>query len=97
MPRITEEYLRQLPGYGLATAVIEYYFPDYPHIISVRTFTRQLHDACPDFPRLNEYIKWWVKQIDGKINLVTVGHVMLLQRRELKYVNGMYQLSATKH
>lgn len=95
--RITEDYLKRQPGYGLATASIIYRFPDYPHIISVRSLTRQFHDVCPDFPVLNEFIEWWKKQIEGQIEFVKVAHVLLLQQRELRYVDGVYRLDGTTH
>jgi uncharacterized protein Usg len=97
MTRFSDDDLKRLPGYGLTLACIIYRFPDYPHIISVRPIIRQFHDASPDFPRLNEFIGWWKKNIEGKIELVKVAHSLVLQQRELKLVDGMYVLKDTKH
>lgn len=95
--RITEEYLQLQPGYGQTKARIHYRFPDHPLIINPLWLMWEYNDAYPDFPRLNEYLAWWKKEIEGEIAFVTVAHTLLLKKTELRCVDGVYTLRATRH
>ena len=46
---ISEDFKRQLQGYGLTTAHILYRMPDHPSFL--QTYVWQEYDLCPHFPR----------------------------------------------
>jgi len=95
--RITEEYLKKQSGYGLTLARIHYRFPDHPLIINPLWLIWQYEDTCPDFPRLNAYLAWWKRKIEGDVAFVTVAHSLLIKESELRCVDGVYTLNATRH
>jgi uncharacterized protein Usg len=66
----------QLNGFRLTTAEILYHMPDHPDIL--QTFVWQLLDRAPDFPRLQQFLGFWVDNIEGRLHSVKVGHAEIL-------------------
>ena len=56
-----QDYCRQLEGYGLATANILYRRPDHRWLL--QTYVWQDYDLCPDFPVLNKFLKFSLREI----------------------------------
>jgi uncharacterized protein Usg len=44
---VSEDFIRQLQGYGLTTAKILYRMPDYPRVL--QTYVWQQYDLAPTF------------------------------------------------
>ena len=51
---VTEDFKRQLAGYGLTTARILYRRPDHRWLL--QTYVWQDYDLCPDFPVLQGFL-----------------------------------------
>jgi uncharacterized protein Usg len=67
---------RQLAGFSLTTAVILYRLPDYPSLL--QTYVWQDYDLHPCFPRLEQFLNFWSRNLEGKLFRVTVAHKKLI-------------------
>jgi uncharacterized protein Usg len=65
-----------LAGYSLTTAEILYRLPDYPSLL--QTYVWQEYDLHPLFPRLQAFLNFWSRNIEGKLFRVTVAHTQLI-------------------
>ena len=79
-----------LRGYSLTTAEILYRLPDHPSLL--QSFIWQEYDVHPLFPRLQEFLQFWSRNLDGKLYRVTVAHKKLIGPTELRLVSGDYRL-----
>lgn len=87
---ISEDFRRQVNGYGLTTAQILYRRPDHPWLL--QTYVWQRYDLCPDFPELNGFLDFWQKSLEGALHSVTVAHTKLIRPAEIKAVDGIFRL-----
>ncbi len=53
----SEDFRRQLAGYGLTTAQIFYRRPDHPWLL--QSYVWQEYDLCPNFPELQRFLEFW--------------------------------------
>lgn len=72
----------QLEGYRLTTAEIIYRLPDYRDLL--QEFIWQDLDLAPKFPRLQEFLGFWDRCIEGPIHSVRVASVALIKPAELR-------------
>ncbi|MGD9923768.1 MAG: usg protein [Pseudorhodoplanes sp.] len=86
----SEDFRKQVNGYGLTTAEILYRRPDHPWLL--QTYVWQNFDLCPDFPELNQFLRFWEKSIEGVLHTVTVAHSRLIRPSEIKAVDGVFRL-----
>jgi uncharacterized protein Usg len=86
----SEDFKRQLKGYGLTTAQILYRRPDHPSVL--QTFIWQEYDLCPKFPRLFGFLAFWQKSLDGPLHSVMVAHSELIKPAEIRSVEGVFHL-----
>ncbi len=93
MKRVSEDFVRQLQGYGLTTAEITYYFPDRPLIVSPNTLTLQMEDVAPNFPILYAYIDFWHREIEAKLHSIRYRHRYLIGPSEWRGVNGIISIN----
>lgn len=87
---ISEDFRRQVNGYGLTTAEILYRRPDHPWLL--QTYVWQHYDLCPDFPELQGFLDFWQKSLDGILHSVTVAHARLIRPAEIRAVDGIFRL-----
>ncbi|WP_022722222.1 usg protein [Rhodopseudomonas sp. B29] len=73
---VSEDFRKQVLGYGLTTAEILYWLPDHPNIL--QTYLWQEYDLAPDFPTLKGFLKFWKRDIEGKLHEVRVSHNRLI-------------------
>jgi uncharacterized protein Usg len=85
----TQDFQKQVEGYGLTTANILYQRPDHPWLL--QSYVWQNYDLYPDFPELQGFFLFWRKSLEGALHSVTVGHTRLI-RPEIKTVNGIFRL-----
>lgn len=57
-------------GYRLTTAEIFYHLPDHPLLL--QSYIWQEFDIPPNYPRLQSFINFWLKEIEGKLHSVKV-------------------------
>ena len=86
----TQDFQKQIKGYGLATANILYWRPDYPWLL--QTYVWQNYDLYPDFPELQGFLGFWQKSLEGVLHSVTVAHSRLIKPAEIKLVDGVFRL-----
>jgi uncharacterized protein Usg len=86
----SEDFRKQVNGYGLTTAEILYRRPDHPWLL--QTYVWQDYDLCPDFPELNQFLRFWEKSIEGVLHTVTVAHSRLIRPSEIRAIDGVFRL-----
>src|SRR6266571_1703731 len=78
----SNDFRRQIEGYGLTTARILYGRPDHPWLL--QTYVWQDYDRCPNFPVLNRFLAFWLKSLEGPLRSVTVAHARLIKPAEIR-------------
>ena len=76
------DFEQQLKGRRLTTAEIVYYMPDHPGLL--QEFLWQTLDQAPDFPRIQQFLGFWRREIDAVIHSVRVSHAGLVSPARLK-------------
>jgi uncharacterized protein Usg len=87
---VSEDFQRQLNGYGLTTAQILYRRPDYPWLL--QTYVWQEYDLFPQFPQLQGFLQFWQRSLDGVLHSVTVAHCKLIKPAEIRPIEGEFRL-----
>ena len=86
----SQDFKRQLGGYGLTTAEILYRRPDHPWLL--QTYVWQNYDLFPKFPELMRFLAFWMEKLEGPLHSVQVAHSKLIKPAEFKAVNGEFRL-----
>ncbi|MDB5546855.1 MAG: hypothetical protein JWR73_1716 [Tardiphaga sp.] len=86
----SEDFRKQVLGYGLTTAEILYRMPDHPSLL--QTYVWQSYDLFPKFPALQDFLSFWQLKLDGPLYAVTVAHCKLIKPAELRAVDGVFRL-----
>ena len=87
---VSEDFRKQMLGYGLTTAQILYRMPDHPSLL--QTYVWQNYDMFPKFPVLTDFLAFWQEKLDGPLHSVTVAHSKLIKPAELRAVDGVFRL-----
>lgn len=81
------DFVKQLDGYGLTTAEIQYRMPD--RLSQLQLFIWQQYDLAPQFPTLRGFLEFWQREIEGPLFSVRVAHARLIRPAEFRAVNGV--------
>ena len=76
------DFQAQLQGFSLTTAEIIYHLPDAQRLL--QSFIWQGYDMAPRFPKLEKFLAFWERELDGPIHSVRVAHAQLLRPLEIK-------------
>ena len=76
-------FRRQLQGYRLATAEILYRLPDHPSVL--QTYVWQDYDIDPEYPVLNRFLDFWMREIEGPLHSVRVAGKKLISAADMKH------------
>jgi uncharacterized protein Usg len=87
---VSEDFRKQLEGYGLTTAKILYRLPDHPRLL--QTYVWQEYDLWPRFPTLTRFLDFWSRELEGPLHSVTVAHSKLIRPSEFRHVGDMFKL-----
>ena len=87
---VSQDFVRQLEGYGLTTANILYRMPDHPSVL--QTFVWQQYDVAPRFPVLVKFLDFWSRELDSALHSVRVAHSGLIKPAEFNLVDGVLTL-----
>jgi uncharacterized protein Usg len=87
---VSEDFRKQVLGYGLTTAQILYRMPDHPSLL--QTYVWQNYDLCPRFPELFRFLAFWQKKLEGPLFSVQVAHSSLVRPAEIKAIDGVFRL-----
>ena len=86
----SDDFRKQVLGYGLTTAQILYRMPDHPSLL--QTYVWQNYDLFPKFPALTDFLAFWQEKLDGPLHSVTVSHSRLIKPAELRAIDGVFRL-----
>ena len=78
----SEDFRKQMAGYGLTTANILYRRPDHPWLL--QAYVWQAYDVCPNFPELQRFLEFWQTSLEGMLHSVTVAHSRLIKPAEFE-------------
>jgi uncharacterized protein Usg len=87
---VSDDFRKQVLGYGLTTAEILYRRPDRKWLL--QSYVWQNYDLFPKFPALRDFLAFWEKEIEGPLFSVTVAHSQLIKPAELRAVDGVFRL-----
>jgi len=87
---LSQDFCRQLQGYGLTTARIFYRRPDHPWLL--QTYVWQQYDVWPEFPVLQKFLDFWRANLEGPLHSVTVAHSRLIRPAEIRAIDGVFRL-----
>jgi uncharacterized protein Usg len=87
---VSQDFMRQLEGYGLTTANIFYGLPDHPRLL--QSYVWQQYDLAPKFPQLHKFLEFWRRELEGPLHSVQVAHSRLIKPAEFNLVNGVLTL-----
>lgn len=82
-----EAFVSQISGFSLTTAEIFYRMPDHP--VLLQSYLWQDYDLHPRFPKLQRFLEFWTRNLDGALHQVRVAHHELIAPREFRYVDGL--------
>ena len=80
----------QLQDYRLTTAEIVYRLPDHPALL--QTYVWQELDIAPRYPVLSGFLRFWRREIDGKLHSVRVASASLVGPARWRNVTDMMAL-----
>jgi uncharacterized protein Usg len=86
----SQDFRRQLKGYGLTTARIFYRRPDHPWLL--QTYVWQQYDVWPEFPALQKFLAFWRENLEVPLHSVTVAHSRLLRPAEIRALDSVFRL-----
>ena len=86
----SEDFKKQMGGYGLTTAEILYRRPDHQWLL--QTYVWQDYDLFPKFPELQRFLAFWMEKLEGPLFSVKVAHSRLIKPAELRAVDGVFRL-----
>jgi uncharacterized protein Usg len=87
---VSQDFRRQLEGYGLTTAKIMYRRPDHQWLL--QTYVWQDFDLFPKLPELNKFLNFWTEKLDGPLHSVMVAHARLIKPAKLNAIDGEFRL-----
>jgi uncharacterized protein Usg len=87
----SEDFRKQLQGYGLTTVEIHYYMPDHPWLL--QQFVLQQYDVAPRFPELKSFLDFWSRDIEAALHSVRVAHCHLIGPSEWRAVDGIISIN----
>ena len=87
---VSNDFARQVAGYGLTTAHILYRRPDRQWLL--QSYVWQNYDLFPQFPELQKFLAFWRDKLEGPLHSVQVAHSKLIKPAELKAVGGVFRL-----
>jgi uncharacterized protein Usg len=87
---VSEDFKKQVEGYGLTTAQILYRRPDHRWLL--QTYVWQNYDIFPEFPELQRFLDFWQAKLEGPLHSVQVAHSKLIKPTELLAVDGIFRL-----
>lgn len=80
----------QLAGFSLTTAEILYRMPDHPSLL--QSYIWQEYDVAPKFPRLQSFLDFWSRNLEGQLFKIMVAHRKLIGPAEMRLVAGELRL-----
>lgn len=89
--RTSDDFALMVSGYSLTTAEILYRLPDHPSFL--QSYIWQEYDLHPRFPKLQSFLEFWSRNLEGKLYKVMVAHTGLIKPRELNLIGAEFKLN----
>jgi uncharacterized protein Usg len=80
----------QLKDYRLTTAEILYFLPDYKELL--QTYIWQDYDIAPKFPVLSKFLRFWEREIEGRIHSVRLASADLITPGDARWAKVEFKL-----
>ena len=77
----SQDFRKQVNGFGLTTAHILYRRPDHRWLL--QSYVWQAYDLFPKFPELQKFLAFWQEKLEGPLHSVQVAHCKLIKPAEL--------------
>ena len=87
---VSEDFRKQVEGFGLTTAHILYRRPDHRWLL--QSYVWQAYDLFPQFPELQKFLEFWREKLEGPLHSVQVAHCKLIKPAEMKTIDGEFRL-----
>lgn len=81
---------KQLKDCRLTTAEILYCLPDHPALL--QTYVWQDLDLAPEFPTLRQFLKFWTRELEGRLHSVRVASGGPIRPARLHHTSHMLTL-----
>ena len=78
----TRDFEDQLRGGRLTTAEVLYYIPDHPKLL--QSFLWQTVDIAPEYPRIQQFLEFWRREIDAVIHSVAISTVGIVSPAKVR-------------
>ena len=88
---VDRDFVSRLQGGGLLTTEVLYYLPDHRSVL--QSFVWQTLDTAPRFPRLNEFLDHWRREVEAIIHSIRIAHSDWIGPAELRTVDGRWCLT----
>lgn len=82
---------RQLQGFRLTTADIVYHRPDHPFLL--QSYIWQDLDMAPRFLVLNDFLRFWERNLDGRLHSIRVASTQLIRPAEFRWTGSVLTLN----
>lgn len=69
--------------YRLVTAQIFYHMPDHPQFL--QEYIWQEYDIVPKFPQLMSFLRFWTRELDGKLHSVLVAKKEIITPSDARF------------
>lgn len=79
-----------VPDYRLTTAEIHYWRPDHPTLL--QQYVWQELDIAPEFPILSRFLRFWERELDGRLHTVRVASAALRTPADFTWVEDELRL-----
>jgi uncharacterized protein Usg len=80
----------QFDGYRLTTAQILYHLPDHPSLL--QTYVWQDYDLAPRFPKLEQFLAFWTRSLEGKLHSVQVTSARVISPPRWRHTDHLRHL-----
>lgn len=91
MANCDEEFALRLKGYSLVTVNVLYYMPDHRSLLN--EFIWQTMDLKPRYPRIEQFLDYWRREIDAVIKEITICDSPVIEPTRYTKVDGLFRLN----
>ena len=91
MANCDEEFALRLKGYSLVTVNVLYYMPDHRSLLN--EFIWQTMDLKPRYPRIEQVLDYWRREIDAVIKEITICDSPVIEPTRYTKVDGLFRLN----
>lgn len=91
IPLWTPDFEAQLQGKRLTTAEVLFYMPDHPDLL--QSFLWQTLDEAPEYPRIQQFLAFWRREIEAVIHSVEISSVQQIGPGRVGHIRHVAKLN----